>query len=496
VRDPTDILQTAPSVLAGASDFAGSNNIHPVGAAAVAIASILMLLVKRPYAPIVLLALAAVIPSSQRIVIAGADFNFVRFLVLIGLIRHMARGELSWIRWNAIDTCMVLGAIARTVCGPISRGAVADLVGAIGSNFELVGAYFVLRCSIRNLDEVRQLARSAAFLCIFVVPFFLLERQTGRNLFSVFGGIPEITNVREGKIRCRGAFSHAILAGCFFVAWIPIWIPLLLGGPARDRRMAIIGFIGALLVVFACASSTPVVSLLLAIAVWTAFPARAHLRSMYLAAIAGGVVLHFLMTKPIWHLIARIDLVGGSTGIHRYRLIDAAIRRFGEWWMLGTPSTAHWGWGLYDVTNQFVIEAIRGGVWGLLAISAVFVFSYASVGAELRRLAVDRFRAMHCGARRAYDQLTRDELLVYGIGAAMCAQMAVFLAVSYFGQTVVIWQFFMALSASLRQWTRDPATVRSFESERASPTPPTSWPPRRRNRLDVEPLPVLRGGAS
>ncbi|MFM7262104.1 MAG: hypothetical protein ACKO3W_16080, partial [bacterium] len=412
----------------------------------------------------------------------------------IGLIRHMVRGELSWIRWNAIDTCMVLGAVARTVCGPIARGAMADLIGAIGSNFELVGAYFILRCSIRNLDDVRQLARSAAFLVILVAPFFLLERQTGRNLFSVFGGIPEITNVREGKIRCRGAFSHAILAGCFFVAWIPIWIPLILGGSARDRRMAIIGFCGAMLVVFACASSTPVVALLLAFAVWAAFPARAQLRPMYLCAIGLGFVLHFIMTKPIWHLIARIDLVGGSTGIHRYRLIDAAINRFGEWWMLGTPSTAHWGWGLYDVTNQFVIEAIRGGVWALLAICAIFVFSYASVGVELRRLAAERYRAMQVGARKVYEQVKSDEYLVYGIGAAMCAQMAVFLAVSYFGQTVVIWQFFMALSASLRQWTRDPATARAYDTARASPSMPPTQATRKRGRLEVEPLPVFRGG--
>ncbi len=494
--DPMDIARVAPLMLAGASDFAGSNNVHPVGAVAVGVASIIVLLVPRAFAPVVLLALASVIPSSQRFVIAGADFTLVRFLVLVGLIRHVTRGEISWIRWNAIDTCVVLGALARTLCGPISRGMIADLVGAIGSNFELVGAYFILRCSIRSLDEVRQLARLAALLCILVAPFFLFERQTGRNLFAVFGGIPEITNVREGKIRCRGAFSHAILAGCFFVAWLPIWIPLILGGPARDRRIAIAGLLGALLIVFACASSTPVVALLLAVGVWVVFPARAHLRSIYLTTLAAGVVLHFLMTKPIWHLIARIDLVGGSTGIHRYRLIDAAIHRVGEWWMLGTPTTAHWGWGLFDVTNQFVIEAIRGGMWALLAISGVFVFSYATVGAELRKLALERFRASKARIRGAYHQVTRDELLVFGIGGAMCAQMAVFLAVSYFGQTVVIWQFFMALSASLRQWTRDPATVRSFESERASPTPPVSWPPRRRSRLDVEPLPVLRGGAS
>jgi hypothetical protein len=483
-------------LLAGVSDFAGSNNIHPVGAAAVAIASVLILMVRRPFAPVVLLALAALIPSSQRVVVAGADFNFVRLLVLVGLVRHVARGELGWIRWNAIDIFMLIGAIAKTVCAPLLRGSSADLITAIGANFELVGAYIILRCSIRDIGEVRLLARAAAVLCVLVVPFFLLERQTGRNLFSVFGGIPEVTSIREGKIRCRGAFSHAILAGCFFVAWIPLWIPMLLGGPARDRRIALLGSAGAIMVVFACASSTPVVALLLALVVWMAFPVRAHLRPMYITAIASGVVLHFLMTKPIWHLIARIDLVGGSTGVHRYRLIDAAIRRFGEWWMFGTPTTAHWGWGLFDVTNQFVIEAIRGGLLGLISICGVLFFAYASVGTELRRLAFERFRALRGGAQAAYVQILRDECMVFGIGAAMCAQMAIFLAVSYFGQTVVIWQFLMALSGSLRQWTRDPRASRVQDAER-NVLPRAPRPARRADgRLDAEPLPVMKGVAS
>ena len=54
------------------------------------------------------------------------------------------------------------------------------------------------------------------------------------------------------------------------------------------------------------------------------------------------MLLHVVMNNPVWHLLTRIDLVGGSTGWYRYKLIDDFIKNFGQWWMLGTISTFGW----------------------------------------------------------------------------------------------------------------------------------------------------------
>jgi hypothetical protein len=461
------------------------------------IAAILVLVVQRATVPVVVLSLAALIPSAQRISVAGADFTFVRFLVLVAFARFLFMGETRWLRWNWIDTCVTFGALARLVCWSVTKGTTEDFVGAVGLNLELLLSYLVVRCSVRSLDDLRILACTAAILCVLVVPFFLIERQTGRNMFSVFGGIPEVTPMREGKIRCRGAFSHAILAGCFFVAWMPIWIGLALKGRQLERVVAVSGFLAAFLIVFACASSTPVVALILGIGVWIFFPARAHLRLLWMSGLAFAVVLNFLMEKGIWHLIARIDLVGGSTGYHRYHLIDKAIKHFGEWWMLGTSSTAHWGYGLFDVTNQFVLEGVRGGVWALLAIILVFILSYAAIGRELRGLAARISQARALGMPRVASACMADEYLVYALGATMCAQMAIFLAVSYFGETTVIWQFFMGLCAAFLQWTSDPSRARSQVPSRRRPSVVGATVARPRDgRRDVEPLPMFQGGGS
>ena len=41
------------------------------------------------------------------------------------------------------------------------------------------------------------------------------------------------------------------------------------------------------------------------------------------------------MKAPVWALIQRIDIVGGSSGWHRYELIDQCIKHFSDWWLMG-----------------------------------------------------------------------------------------------------------------------------------------------------------------
>ena len=460
-------------------DYVGKNNVHPIGLLALGSAAIAICTVRRLHVPVVMLALAAFIPSAQRIVLAGADFNFVRALVLVGIVRIALRSEWTWIRWNGVDTCVALGALARVVCFPIVRGSVDDLIAGIGANFEIVGAYLLVRCCIRDLAGARNLTIFAAAIACTALPFFVLENVTGRNLFALCGGVPEITWVREGRVRCRGALDHAILAGCFFVAWLPLWIGLTISRVGKERRIGFAGIFAAVIIVACCASSTPVVALLLGAGVWVFFPLRSQLRLIYVLLIVLACILHFVMQAPIWHLISRIDLVGGSTGHHRYRLIDAAIDRFPEWWMIGTGSTAHWGWGLYDVTNQFVLEAVKGGLWALLAICGVFVFGYAVVGRELVRLAALRIETSRNRAWSSLARVSADEAFVFGLGAALCTQMAIFLAVSYFGQTTVVWQFLVALAACMVQWSAD---ARRSRQSRVAVVPSRS----RATRLTVQ----------
>ena len=66
-------------------------------------------------------------------------------------------------------------------------------------------------------------------------------------------------------------------------------------------------------------------------------------------------------------------------------LIDGAIKHFPEWWLLGTSSTSHWGWHTaFDVTNQYVLEAVRGGLAGLVLFVGSIVCAYVLIGRTVR----------------------------------------------------------------------------------------------------------------
>ena len=436
---------------ASSFDYVNQNTLHPLGLAALAIACLLVLFGTARSIPLVLIGLAVYIPSAQRIVLGGADFTFLRLVILVALARLALTNRLLVFRIGAIDLLVLAGACAKLLLMPAVTGDAGILVQQVGSAIDAVGMYIVARATIRSIGDVGALAGRALLVCLPVAALFAVERATGRNMLSVFGGIPMMTDIREGRLRCQGAFQHAILAGCYFVALLPLWLGVWRTS-ARARWTAIGGTALTLLVVFACASSTPAAALVFVAIAFACYPFWMHLRLVWMAMLVVATALHFVMERGIWHLIARIDLVGGSTGWHRFHLIEQAINHLGEWWAVGTLSTRHWGWGLQDVTNQYLLEGVRGGVWAMFALMATIVLGLRACGFWLRRL----------------PQGSAEHLLVFGIGASLFAQAAIFLAVSYFGQTTMIWYLTIALAAFLAE-SAAVETARARRPQAAAP---------------------------
>ena len=70
------------------------------------------------------------------------------------------------------------------------------------------------------------------------------------------------------------------------------------------------------------------------------------------------------MKGPVWALLGKLDIVGGSTGWHRYKIVDNCIRHFWDWWLLG--SNNYWTWeggdDMWDLANQYVATAEGTGL--------------------------------------------------------------------------------------------------------------------------------------
>jgi hypothetical protein len=133
------------------------------------------------------------------------------------------------------------------------------------------------------------------------------------------------------------------------------------------------------------------------------------------------------MNGPVWSLIEKIDLTGGSSSYHRYMLLDNCIRHFGDWWLLGTKDYVNWGFVMFDVCNQFVLAALRGGLLTLIIYIAIYKRSFGAIGR----------------ARKHVDGDRRQEWFLWCLGSALFSTV-----VSSFGINYMI-QLMMCLSPLL-----------------------------------------------
>jgi hypothetical protein len=412
--------------------YHNQTNVHPIGLLALVVLAGAMLAVPRRFGFLPVLILASVIPSAQRIVVAGLDFTFLRLLVLAGFIRVFSRSEARGFRWTPLDYSVIALIVVSSLTYTARVRTFAGLVLQLGEGFDAVGMYMLSRWLIRSWRDLDRLALSAILVSIPTALFFLVESQTGRNLFSIFGGVAEITTVREGRLRCMGAFGNAILAGCFWASLMPLMAARGLR-PGASRGLSIVGLCAALVIVVACASSTPLMGVAMGLVALAIFPFRGSMRAIRWGLVAVLLGLHLVMKKPVWHLISRIDLVGGSTGYHRYKLIDSFIRNIDEWFLVGTGSTAHWGWGLFDIANQYVAYGVRGGILSFALFIAVLALAFRQTGLVLHRVRGDR-------SKTAY---------AWAAGTAVFMHVCMFFAVSYFGQIEVVFYASLGVIASL-----------------------------------------------
>jgi hypothetical protein len=156
-------------------------------------------------------------------------------------------------------------------------------------------------------------------------------------------------------------------------------------------------------------------------------------------------------------LIARVDLTGGSSSDHRYEILNQCIRHFTEWVLIGTKNYASWGFGLWDLGNQYVFVADTAGLIPLVAFLAMIVLGFKYSGI----------------ARRAAQGDKRQQLLIWALGASLFANVVAFFGISYFDQTIVAWYGMLAMmcvvSVRLTGKKTQPAELKTVATELSGP---------------------------
>jgi hypothetical protein len=418
-----------------------SSNINPIALLFLLAMGMVVLQGRRQMAVCAMLATAAFLPLGQQVVLFGLHFTFFRILILVGLARLLTSGETRGVRFNRLDKLVMAWALVVFVCNFLRKPeawAGASCLGALYSN---LGAYFLFRFFIRDPDDIVVHLRFLAVAAMIIGVEMACEVITHKNLFHVFGGVPEFVDERDGRLRCQGPFEHPILAGTFAATLFPLMAGLWLqGGP--KKWLALPGIISSAFCTFVAASSGALLTCLAAMIGLGLWSMRNRMNLFRRGAVVLIIILSLIMKAPVWYLIAKVSDVFGGTGWFRSYLIDQAVGHFGQWWLIGTSHTANWApSGLVlaadpdnmDITNHYIAQGINGGVLGLGLFIAMIVTGFKVIG-----------RAWRDG-----DVLLLEPKLLWTLGVCLACHCTAFISISYFDQMQVFWIWLLAVFSAL-----------------------------------------------
>jgi hypothetical protein len=331
------------------------------------------------------------IPLQQVVVLGGLHFTVLRIVIIAGLIRRAMLGGTSSAEkypggFNGIDRMVILWAVTLQTLLSLQWMEMQSFIHNLGDFLDIFGGYLVVRFFIPDGETVRRTIKTLAVVCVIQGACMLNEQILHVNVYGYVGGLGPWLTIRDGKIRSEGVLG-CISAGAFAGALIPLF--LWLWTERKCRNLAYAGLAGAMIMVITSNSSTSLLALAasaLGIFFW---PLRKQMRLVRWGLVLILVGLHLSMKAPVWALIARIDLTGSSSGDHRYMLVDNCIRHFSNWWLLGYKDFNQWGWGMFDRCNQFVVQALDGGLLALVAYIAIFSRSFGAIGMARKKFAGD-----------------------------------------------------------------------------------------------------------
>jgi hypothetical protein len=399
------------------------------------VTSILLFRLPRNQASLPLLLGAAYITRTQVLEIGPMHFPVMRVLIAVGLIRAMMNGERISGGMNSLDRMVRLWAI-WDICSIVFHQSDV-LVFRLGVLYDTVGVYYLFRVFIRGIEDIRIVFRMVCLLLIPLAATMLVEKFKGVNPLSFIGFGPSDVATTNDHFRAQGAFGHPILAGTAGAVCLPMAVCFW----RENRRLALAGLFATLAVVFASGSSGPIMTLFAVVGALSLWTIRARMRAIRWLAVLAIFALNFLMNDPIYFLMARIDITGGSTGYFRAQLIQSAINHLSEWWFAGTDHTRHWMLsGITadpnhtDMTNYY----LQMGVWGGLPLMILFI--WLIVAAFLRISQALRVRK---GAPLA------DQFVIWTLGAILFGHATAFWSISYFDQTIVFLCLVLACIGSI-----------------------------------------------
>jgi len=414
----------------------------------------LLLVLPRRYALAPMFIGGSYLTLGQYLLIGEWHFNLIRILIAFGFVRLLVRREIFSIKLNIIDKVLIAWLLVSSLLYVLISGDTYILNERLGGIYNTVGTYFFVRAVVRDFDGVLFTVKMLAIIITPLAIPFLVEYTMGRNPFSILDGVPEFTQIREGKLRCQGAFLHPILAGTFGATVVPMFVGLW-GHSVYNRLLIISAILTGTFIVVASSSSGPFLAYFAAVIGLFCWNFKSHMRAIRWSIAILLLALHMIMNAPVWFLMSRIaDFTGGS-GWYRSALIDAAVSHFDEWWLIGTTYTVHWmptgiaaNPKMTDIVNHYVAQGVNGGLLSLTLFIWLISLCFMTTG---------------LGARNESRYSSPERFMIWSLGCTVFSHAVSFFSVSYFDQMNIFWYSTIGMIAALV----DDGSRRVYESRQA-----------------------------
>jgi len=425
----------------------GDSILHPSVAVGMLVAIVLILTLPRKKAITPFLLAFFTIPVEQQLVLGGVHLTMLQILILTVLARMAAfRGTASQRRFaggfNAVDRVVMLWSLLELIMFSLQFMEAQAWIRGLAGLIENLGGYVAVRFLIPDREALRRTIKVMALICVIQGACMVSEQFTHQNVFSFLGKWPP--PIRDGKVRSEGIMG-SLYGGVFAGVLIPLF--LWLWTEKKSRLAACAGLAGATAMVWSSHASTSWMAYgggLFALCFW---PLRKDMRLVRWGLVAILVGLHLVMHGPVWSLIEKVDLTGGSSSYHRYMLVDNCIRHFGDWWLFGYKDYGKWGFDMWDLCNQFVVAALTGGLVTLVLYITIFKRSFGAIGMARKRVGRDR----------------RQEWFLWCLGADLFANVVAHFGINYMVELMMSFSCLLAC-ISVATFEAKQARVQSLET--------------------------------
>lgn len=416
-------------------------SLNPFSMSLLLLLSIFILFLNGVWVTLPLLISAFYITSAQGVEIGFASLYVSRILCLLYLVRFFIRNDFKRIkRINDIDKLMVVFVLVYNTMVFFQKNNDGLYINNIGRSIDIVMTYLCFRLFVQKIEDLEKLIVSMLIMLIPIMILMVYEKVTGYNFLSFLGGVPEYSAIRENVIRAQGPFQHPITAGTTAGTLIPLFYYFFY--PERKFVfLSTLGIMGTIAIIYSTGSSGPIMTALfscIGLAVWTL---RDKMRIVRYSLISACILSEIYMKAHFWYILAKIDLVGGSTGYHRAELITQAINHINEWWLVGTNYTRHWmptgvSWSVNqtDITNMYISMGVLGGLPLLILFILIIVVGFQYVG-----------KAMH--SFDSYEM--KNKFLFWVLGVTLFSHILTFFTISYFDQIEIFYYMLIASISSL-----------------------------------------------